>query len=346
MSLSLRIENVQRLVYETIAEPPEGYRVGEIFNSCILTLIAVNVTVGVFETVPTLYAKHDDFFYYFEMISVYIFSAEYLLTLWSCTVDERFQQAGCLMGRIKAATRVMSIIDVLAIAPFYLSEVYDLDLRFVRILRLFRLFRLFRQGKLAESFRILKDVIVSRKNHLVSGFLVIGLNVLLSSSVMYIIEQDVPGTKFTSIPASMWWGVVTVTTIGYGRMTPESTLGKVFGSLVALSAILVFALPVGIIAAGFAEHMDEELPDNKPKENNNDNENENDKDNNKDKDNTTQPQRLENMQSGIANEQTTTADVESNSEVALSISIPKSKRSSQQHNTNNNDVCLHCGRSD
>merc|ERR1712176_1713266 len=115
---------------------------------------------------------------------------------------------------MKAMLRPMSMVDILAITPFYLNLALsdsNIDLRFIRTLRLFRLFRLFRHGKLSRAFVALKDVVTSKREELGLGMSILILLVLLSSSIMYIIESELatPETnKFTSIPASMWWGVV------------------------------------------------------------------------------------------------------------------------------------------
>lgn len=248
MSLKLR-------VYETVAEPPEGYRLGELVTGGILILIAVNVIVGVFETVQSLHQAYFNFFYYFEAFSVVTFTVEYLLRLWSCTAVERYQ--GAIKGRIKLTVSPMALIDLAAILPFYLSAVMKVDLRFVRILRLFRLFRLFRSGRLAESFRTLAAVVKAKKEELGLSLLVVMLVLVMSSSIMYLVEHEQPKTQFTSVPASMWWGVMTITTIGYGDMYPVTPLGRVIASFVGFLGICCFALPVGILGAGFAEYMDQ-----------------------------------------------------------------------------------------
>ena len=248
-----RYGKAQRVVYETLAKPPEGYRAGEIYGVSILVLIAANVVVNVLETVPALLARRERFFYYFELASVVVFTAEYVLTLWSCVAHPRFGSRGPLRGRVWAATRPMAVVDLLAILPFYLGSFVAVDLRFVRVLRLFRLFRLFRAGKMAQAFRVLSAVVLDKREQLMLGLLILVVVVLLLSSVMYIIEQNQPNTKFTSAAAAMWWAVVTVTTIGYGNMVPTSAMGKVFGSFAGFLGICVFAIPVGIIGAGFIE---------------------------------------------------------------------------------------------
>lgn len=257
---------LQQTVYETICEPPPGYKVGEIVTGSIMALIACNVVVCVLETEQKIHDASPDFFYYSETISVMIFTIEYILTIWSCTVDEQYS-GSYAMRRIKAMLRPMAIVDVLAIAPFYLNLILEnygnIDLRFLRTLRLVRLVRLFRNGQLSEAFRILIRVLKTRRIQLGLAMSIYMLVVLMCSSIMYIIETTEEGTKFTSIPASLWWGIVTMTTIGYGDMVPTTSLGKFFASFVGYLGIFALALPVGIIGSGFTDFTDDESSERK-----------------------------------------------------------------------------------
>ena len=132
------MQAVRKRIYEIIAEPPEGDRLGNFVTGAILVLIAVNVTVGVLETVDALHSRYASFFYWFEFVSVVIFTIEYLLRIWGCTSQASFSNP--IGGRMKYASQPMSVIDFLAIAPFYLQFLLPsgMDLRFVRVLRLFR----------------------------------------------------------------------------------------------------------------------------------------------------------------------------------------------------------------
>ena len=247
---------IRKRVYEIIAEPPEGDRLGNFVTGFILVLIAVNVTIGILETIDSLNSRFPQFFYWFEFVSVMIFSVEYVLRLWSCTSQKEFSHP--IHGRVKMATRPMSIIDFLAIAPFYLQFLLPagMDLRFIRILRLFRLFRLFRMGSLMKAVTTLKVVFGRKKEELSIAILVLLVVVLFSASLMYLAESGAPDTKFTSIPQSMWWAIVTVTTIGYGDMYPETPIGQVLGAFIGFIGVCVFALPVAILGAGFIEEVD------------------------------------------------------------------------------------------
>ena len=250
------MSSFKKRVYEIVAEPPPGDKVGETVNLAILVLIGVNVFVGIFETISALERQYSAFFYWFEFVSVVIFTVEYVLRIWSCNAVEKYK--GFIKGRIKLALTPMALVDFVAIAPFYLALLLTaVDLRFVRVLRLFRLFRLFRAGKLADSFGTLVMVVRSKKEELGISLLVLMLILVLSSSMMFLVEHNEPDTLFTSVPATMWWGMMTITTIGYGDMYPVTTLGRILGSIVGFMGICVFALPVGILGSGFNEVVEQ-----------------------------------------------------------------------------------------
>jgi voltage-gated potassium channel len=186
---------------------------------------------------------------------VVVYSVEYVLRLWSCTSDPA--TAHPLRGRLAVAGRPMQIVDLLAILPFYLQLLIPgLDLRFVRALRLFRIFRVFRAGRLAEAVVILAAVVRNRKNELLASFLVIVIIVVLAGNLMYLLEHHAQSDAFSSVPAAMWWAVITVTTIGYGDLFPITALGRLVGSMLALVGIVMLALPVGVLGSGFLEEIE------------------------------------------------------------------------------------------
>jgi voltage-gated potassium channel len=149
----------------------------------------------------------------------------------------------------------MALVDLFAILPFYLPFIIPFDLCALRALRLVRLFRLFKMSRYVEALTTLDDVIKAKKEELAVTLAMILILLILASSAMYIAETDAQPDKFPNIPATLWWGVVTLTTIGYGDIYPVTPLGKVIGGLIAFLGIGLFALPAGILAAGFAEEV-------------------------------------------------------------------------------------------
>lgn len=211
-------------------------------------LIVVNVLAVVLETVPSLRAAHALAFYYLEVGSLCVFSVEYVLRLWSSAEHDRYRG---LLGRVRWALTPGAIIDLLAIAPaLFLS-----DLRLVRILRLSRLIRVAKLGRYSLALRTLRRVMVARLPDVLSLSFVLLILLVLSSSLMFLLERDAQPDTFTSIPATMWWGIVTLTTIGYGDMAPVTVEGKLLGSFVAILGLGMFALPAGLLGGAFVEEL-------------------------------------------------------------------------------------------
>lgn len=231
--------------------PQQGGAQGYFVDWFIMLLIAVNVVAVALETVDPLYAEYESFFYWFEVVSVAIFSIEYAGRLWACTSREAYRNP--ILGRLNFAKRPMLLIDLLAILPFFLGPLLPADLRFLRALRLFRFFRLFKLARYSESMLAFSHVFHRKKADLVVAFSVTLILLVVSSSLMYFIETGAQPGEFESIPETLWWGVITLTTVGYGDVTPVTPLGRIIGGIVAMLGIGLFGLPASILASGFIE---------------------------------------------------------------------------------------------
>jgi len=234
-----------------IAEP--GDSVSRAFDLFIFALIILNVAAIIIETTSLGAGSLKNFFYWFEVISVAIFTVEYILRVWSSVEDPMYAQA--LGGRLRFALTPLMLVDLLAILPFYLPFVLALDLRVLRILRLIRIFRLFRLARYLENMKIMVDVFKNKKEEILITLSVGFMLLLIASTLMYHIEHDAQPEVFSSIPSAMWWGVATLTTVGYGDTYPVTSLGRMLGSLIAILGIGMFALPAGILGSGFVEEM-------------------------------------------------------------------------------------------
>ena len=243
-----------RLKVHILLHPELGNtRWDKILNAFIIVLILLNVIVIMLETIPSIYAAHKSFFYYFDIISVAIFSIEYLLRVWSCPHEHKY--AHPIYGRIKYMTSPAAIIDLFAILPFYLHILIGLDLRVLRILRLFRFFRLFRLTAYMKATKTIANVFKATYSQLALSLLMAMTLIIISSSLIYFAEHDSQPEVFTSIPNTLWWSIVTLTTVGYGDMIPVTMLGRIFTSLILFAGVALFALPAGIITAGFLEEI-------------------------------------------------------------------------------------------
>lgn len=247
------IEEVKDRIFAVLDGSSNDNLFNRIFHLSIMALISLNVLAVVLETVESLSSQYVIFFKTFELFSVSVFTLEYLFRMWTCTVDIRFH--GAINGRIRFAVTPFALVDLMAVLPFYVPMFLPLDLRFIRALRLFRLFRILKMGRYSESLRMLGNVLREKKEELLITIFGVLILLVITSSLMYFIENEAQPDAFSSIPAAMWWGVATLTTVGYGDVYPVTPLGKFLGAIIALLGIGTLAVPAGILTSGFAEKI-------------------------------------------------------------------------------------------
>ena len=222
----------------------------KIIDRFLMILISLNVLAIILESVQSIYRTYSELFYYFELASVAIFTIEYLLRVW--TSVEKRSRSGINKTRWQYIRSPLAIIDLLAILPFYLQIFFVIDLRFLRIIRILRVFKLTRYS---SAFTLLLNVFKEEKNSLTAAFSILFVLLVISSSGIYLIEHDVQPNDFGSIPSAMWWAMATLTTVGYGDVTPITAGGKFFGGVITIIGMGMVALPTGIIVSGFSEQL-------------------------------------------------------------------------------------------
>jgi len=240
---------IRKKIYQILKVSTKKGNLSWYFDIFIISLIILNVTAVVVQSVSWINEKYQTFFYYFEIVSVIIFTIEYLLRIWSIVEDPKFKKA--FSGRIRFMFTPLALVDLLAVMPFYLPFV-GIDLRFLRILRLFRLFRLFKIARYLKALKLIGKVLKDKKEELIISVVSILILLLVASTIMYYIENRTQPESFSSIPDAMWWGVSTITTVGYGDVYPITPWGKLLGGIIAILGIGLFALPTGILASGFS----------------------------------------------------------------------------------------------
>jgi voltage-gated potassium channel len=246
--------SIRRRTWEILEVAAPDDRASRLVDLSIMSLIIANVVMMIIETVESIHAAAPALFTWFEVVSVTVFSAEYLLRLWSCPTDLRYRAP--VRGRIRFALSAMAVIDLLAVLPFYLTFL-NFDLRFLRALRLFRLFRLAKLTRYLGVLQLFGRVARESREQLVTSLLFLGFLLLCSSSLMYFAEREAQPQAFGSIPAAAWWAVTTLTTVGYGDVTPVTALGRLLAAAIAILGIGLFAIPAGIISAGFVGELEE-----------------------------------------------------------------------------------------
>ena len=239
----------RREVHDILEVGGEAYPIGRLVNGFIIALIILNAVAFAAETVDHLAARYATFFYLFNIFSVAVFSVEYLLRLWSAIDIPMLSRMKPWKARLKFAARPIMLIDLFAVLPFYFQWLIPIDLRALRVLRLFRLLKLVRYS---PALQTLGRVIAEEYRALLGALLVMLVLLLFASTGIYFLEQEAQPEKFGSIPASAWWAIATLTTVGYGDVTPITPWGQVLGGVVMLLGVGMFALPIAIIASGFS----------------------------------------------------------------------------------------------
>jgi voltage-gated potassium channel len=225
-------------------------RTGRSLNALIGILIVLNVTAVVLESVEAIDAQFGHLFQVFEIVSVIVFSIEYVGRAWASAENGRFGPGW--RGRLRYMLTPMAIIDLVAIVPFYLGFLIDADTRVLRALRLLRVFKLTRHS---TAMDMLLAVIRNEAATVASSMFVMLIIIVLAASGIYLIEREAQPDAFESIPQAMWWAAVTLTTVGYGDVVPITVVGKVFGLLITIAGVGMVALPAGILASGFSAEL-------------------------------------------------------------------------------------------
>jgi len=239
--VEMKTGEIRRRVWEIVETARPGDHASHAFDVIILWLIVLNGVAVIAGSVSAVQAAWGGFFNLFEVFSVAVFTMEYVARVWACTADLRF--AHPIWGRIRLIFRPMLMVDLLAILPFYLPFIYA-DLRIFRVLKI---------ARYSQPLVLMGEVIDARKEELMISAGLMGLLLVISSSLLYQCENPVQPDRFSSIPATMWWAVATLTTVGYGDLYPVTPLGKIFAGISAVLGIGMFALPTGILGAGFME---------------------------------------------------------------------------------------------
>jgi voltage-gated potassium channel len=239
--------HLRRRVYEVLYHSRPNDPLTRLDDLVIPVLIAVSVVAMALETVASLEARYGSLFLAVELVSVAVFTMEYLLRLWSA------REAGP-GARLRFARSPMGIVDLLAIAPFFLPFL-GVDLRSLRALRALRLLRLGKLARYSVAMKRISRSLAVAKDELIAVGMLIAMLVLVSSSLIYFAEFDTQPDKFSSIPASFWWGIVTATTVGYGDFYPLTPTGKLLAGINACVGLLLFALATGIMGSAYMEEM-------------------------------------------------------------------------------------------
>ena len=220
---------------------------GKAFDIVIQFLIILSLISFSIETLPDLDQKTRLMLKYFEAATVLIFTLEYLLRL--IVSDRKLQFIFSFYG----------VIDLLAILPFYITR--SVDLRSIRILRLFRLIRTLKLLRFSEAVQRFRKAFEIVKEELILFLFAAALLLFITAVGIYYFENSAQPEHFKSVFHSMWWAIITLTTVGYGDFYPVTTGGKIFTSLILIIGLGIIAVPTGLIASALTKSIENEKSD-------------------------------------------------------------------------------------
>jgi hypothetical protein len=247
-----RTRTLRQKVYAIVNETPDSGKLHEIFDFFIVFWIIISVTSVILESVNSInYYFHVEFII-IDTIAVTIFSTELLMRLYSCTENPKYQH--WLAGRLNFARQWSSLIDILAIAPFFLESLLDhlFDLRFLRVFRLLRLMKL---GRYTDATKSLFYVIQREWPVLKAAIFIMLMLVMLAACLGYLFEHQAQPDKFENIPQSIYWAVITLASVGYGDISPVTPAGRAITIVLALLGIGIFAIPAAILSSAFSDQL-------------------------------------------------------------------------------------------
>lgn len=248
-------EKIKLRLYQILEKSQKDDLPSFIFDIFIFTLIILNIIFTMLETIEPIDRQFSRIFSYFEVVSVIIFTIEYILRVWTITCNKRYKRG--LKGRIKYALSFIALVDLFAILPFYLPFILTIDLRFLRAMRLFRIMRILKISRYSHALASIIRVLKKKAEDLWLTVFVVFLMLVVSSSIMYYVEREAQPETFNNIFQAFWWGIVTLTTVGYGDMLPITPIGKILGGLISILGIGLVAIPSGILASAFQEDLSE-----------------------------------------------------------------------------------------
>jgi voltage-gated potassium channel len=222
-------------------------------NLFLVVLIVVAVVEAVIDTEPAIVAGREAYFDGLELGIGIIFLVEYVARVWIAPLNPKYAKSR--FPRFRYMISPIAIIDLLAVLPalFAFGGAPSLLLRFFRVLRLLRLAKL---GRTSRAWNHIRDAVYARRYEFGLILFLLVITILVSASLLYLAEAEAQPDKFGSIPRSVWWAIVTLTTVGYGDAYPVTPLGRFLAGIIAIVGVMMIALPTGIFASSFSEAME------------------------------------------------------------------------------------------
>ncbi|WP_292257933.1 ion transporter [Marinospirillum sp.] len=218
-------------------------------NKVIFFLILLASLTAILETEITIREANPSIFVWLEAAFVLVFSVEYLARLYAAGENPLY--AG-FTGRVRYIFSFWALIDLLAILPFFIGLIVYNNAFLLRLIKIARLLRLSRLGRFSQAWSALAEALSNRMYELILSGVFAGMLLLFSAACLYAVEAEHQPETFGSVLRALWWSIATLTTVGYGDVTPVTALGKFFAGITAVAGIGIIAMPTGILAAAFS----------------------------------------------------------------------------------------------
>lgn len=241
----------KRQVYYALEDPEQGCSVSKTVSIFLFAMIIANVVLILGETGLHPEAEVRSVFRVFDIFSLVIFTVEYLMRIW--TADLLRPELSPARARVRYIVSVMGIVDLFAFLPSYIPLVFAVDARVIKSIRLIRLVRVFKFTRYMEGLASIGRVFKDRANQVMSLLMVLFLLLVVSSVLMYEVENPVQPEAFDNVFAGVYWAITTITSTGYGDLVPITVEGRILGFIVMLLSIGIATIPAGILSAGFVE---------------------------------------------------------------------------------------------
>jgi voltage-gated potassium channel len=243
---------LRQRAYDVLEHGPIGHSRMRVVSRLLILLIVINLIAVVLESVPRYEHDYGRVFLVIEMVSLVVFTAEYLLRVWAAVEHAPYRHLAPIKARLQFIVSLSGIVDLVSVLPFWFAFFVPSELRVILIFRIVRFLKL---ARYSPAIRSLLDALYSERRALFGCVLILLGTALIAASLMHLAERGVQPDKLGTIPDAMWWAIVTLGTIGYGDVVPVTPLGKIIASITIFGGLIMIALPVGIIATAFSEQI-------------------------------------------------------------------------------------------
>ena len=243
--------SMRQKVNALMNDTPTSGRLHHQIDFVFIMFIIASVMAVFLETVPAIYEPLKEEFHFFDLVAVAVFTFEYILRFYASpeTVSE---ESSDISKRWSWFVRPTSIVDLIAILPFYLQFFVIIDLRFVRVLRVLRILKLTRYNTAIVTFAM---VMKRERSAFTAAMFIVVLITILSGAIVYTVEHPVQPEKFDTMPRALYWAVITLASVGYGDISPVTPIGQAFTMVLAILGVGIVALPAGILGSAFSDQL-------------------------------------------------------------------------------------------